>query len=186
MRRLVFVLHFTPPGWIVHRRWLAASLCASAMACGHKLASAGGMLALRSQLLIQARQPRPRASCCKPGKASQPTPTQRLRACTMVCPVSTFGGVTAVVAGAGPCAVEGVGARSSTGALVGLLAQPPRLPTINATTTGASNHPMTLIILEALGAGVLLVGIVWWTMFSGRKNGELPPAPADDEMPPKP
>ena len=31
---------------------------------------------------------------------------------------------------------------------------------------------MTLILLEALGAGVLLVGIIWWTMFSGRKNGE--------------
>jgi hypothetical protein len=45
---------------------------------------------------------------------------------------------------------------------------------------------MTLIILEALGAGVLLVGIVWWTMFSGRKNGELPPQSSDGETPPKP
>ena len=33
---------------------------------------------------------------------------------------------------------------------------------------------MTLLLLEALGAGLLLVGIIWWTMFSGRKNGELP------------
>ena len=32
---------------------------------------------------------------------------------------------------------------------------------------------MGLILLEALGAMVLLVLIVWWTMFSGRKNGEL-------------
>ena len=31
---------------------------------------------------------------------------------------------------------------------------------------------MTLLILEALGAGLILVGIIWWTMFSGRKNGE--------------
>ena len=31
---------------------------------------------------------------------------------------------------------------------------------------------MMLILLEALGAGVILVLIVWWTMFSGRKNGE--------------
>lgn len=31
---------------------------------------------------------------------------------------------------------------------------------------------MTLLILEALGAGALLVGIVWWTMFSGRRDGE--------------
>ena len=33
---------------------------------------------------------------------------------------------------------------------------------------------MTLLLLEALAALVLLVFIVWWTMFSGRKNGELP------------
>lgn len=32
---------------------------------------------------------------------------------------------------------------------------------------------MTLLLLEALGAFVLLIFIVWWTMFSGRKNGEL-------------
>jgi hypothetical protein len=31
---------------------------------------------------------------------------------------------------------------------------------------------MVLILLEALGALALLVFIVWWTMFSGRKNGE--------------
>jgi hypothetical protein len=33
---------------------------------------------------------------------------------------------------------------------------------------------MTLIVLEALGALLLLVLIVWWTMFSGRKKGEPP------------
>ena len=32
---------------------------------------------------------------------------------------------------------------------------------------------MVLLLLEALGALVLLIFIVWWTMFSGRKNGEL-------------
>ena len=31
---------------------------------------------------------------------------------------------------------------------------------------------MLLILLEALLALVLLVLIVWWTMFSGRKKGE--------------
>lgn len=56
---------------------------------------------------------------------------------------------------------------------------------------------MTVILLEALGALVLLVLIVWWTMFSGRKKGELPghhdaatppgPAPADqNDQAPKP
>ena len=33
---------------------------------------------------------------------------------------------------------------------------------------------MSLLLLEALGALLLFVFIVWWTMFSGRKNGELP------------
>jgi len=32
---------------------------------------------------------------------------------------------------------------------------------------------MALILLEALLALLLLLLIVWWTMFSGRKNGEL-------------
>jgi hypothetical protein len=39
---------------------------------------------------------------------------------------------------------------------------------------------MVLILLEALGALLLLVLIVWWTMFSGRKNGE----PVDRERAP--
>ena len=44
---------------------------------------------------------------------------------------------------------------------------------------------MLLILLEALLALLLLVGIVWWTMFSGRKGGE-PPAiePAREERKP--
>ena len=32
---------------------------------------------------------------------------------------------------------------------------------------------MGLILLEALLALAILVAIVWWTMFSGRKKGEL-------------
>ena len=31
------------------------------------------------------------------------------------------------------------------------------------------------------GSGLLFIGIVWWTMFSGRKGGELPP-PDDTEQ----
>lgn len=31
---------------------------------------------------------------------------------------------------------------------------------------------MLLILLEALGAGCILVLIVWWTMFSGRADRE--------------
>lgn len=40
---------------------------------------------------------------------------------------------------------------------------------------------MSLLILEALGALVILVGIVWWTMFSGRERGELK-NPSEDEV----
>lgn len=39
---------------------------------------------------------------------------------------------------------------------------------------------MALILLEALGALVLLVFIVWWTMFSGRRGGERPPSEGDE------
>jgi hypothetical protein len=31
---------------------------------------------------------------------------------------------------------------------------------------------MWVILLEALGALVLLLVIVWWTMFAGRRKGE--------------
>jgi len=34
---------------------------------------------------------------------------------------------------------------------------------------------MWVILLEALGAMALLILIVWWTMFSGRKGGERRP-----------
>jgi len=45
---------------------------------------------------------------------------------------------------------------------------------------------MLLLMLEALLALVVLVLIVWWTMFSGRPKGELPrtedpPAKKPDE-----
>jgi hypothetical protein len=44
---------------------------------------------------------------------------------------------------------------------------------------------MLLILLEALLALLVLVLIVWWTMFSGRPKGELPP-PTGDEPPRNP
>jgi hypothetical protein len=41
---------------------------------------------------------------------------------------------------------------------------------------------MTLLLLEALGALLLLIFIVWWTMFSGRSKGELKqPSQADSQ-----
>lgn len=38
---------------------------------------------------------------------------------------------------------------------------------------------MWLIILEACLALGLLIFIVWWTMFSGRRRGERPPEDRD-------
>jgi hypothetical protein len=38
---------------------------------------------------------------------------------------------------------------------------------------------MWVILLEALGALAILIFIVWWTMFSGRRGGER----RDDEPP---
>jgi hypothetical protein len=50
----------------------------------------------------------------------------------------------------------------------------PSTPTIMAVQrTKRENTAMVLLLLEALGALLILVFIVWWTMFSGRKNGEL-------------
>ena len=37
---------------------------------------------------------------------------------------------------------------------------------------------MGLILLEAFAAGAVLILIVWWTMFSGRKRGEIDDTPA--------
>ncbi|WP_185546173.1 hypothetical protein [Variovorax sp. KBW07] len=53
---------------------------------------------------------------------------------------------------------------------------------------------MGLILLEALAAGLVFVLIIWWTMFSGRKKGELHDEPdagddrqgTDRNPPPKP
>ena len=48
---------------------------------------------------------------------------------------------------------------------------------------------MWLLVVEAFGAVALLALIVWWTMFSGRKGGELQhaaeaPATSDASDPP--
>jgi hypothetical protein len=43
---------------------------------------------------------------------------------------------------------------------------------------------MIWFLLESLGALALLVLIVWWTMFSGRRHGELVQAEAAPLTPP--
>ena len=71
--------------------------------------------------------------------------------------------------------------------------QPTKLPTIVAVAKARSllraNHrsvEMTGLLLEALLALLILLVIVWWTMFSGRPRGEVPVPPdaAEPAAPP--
>ena len=51
----------------------------------------------------------------------------------------------------------------------------PALPRIGAAAMRLAQpkaRVMWVILLEALGALLLLLFIVWWTMFSGRRKGE--------------
>ena len=149
------------------------------------------------QLCSQAGQASFRASASSPGKSDQGTGTQRLLGCTIaggkVDEAGKGGGVVAVVDG--PDVGELAEGLSGTGASkTGANEQPAKLPTIAANaqherSRGVKRNGtwiMVLILLEALLALVLFVVIVWWTMFSGRNKGELPPAkPAepDDKKP---
>ncbi len=77
---------------------------------------------------------------------------------------------------------------SATGVAGGALEQPDRLPTMPSVTAASRairalrgvtrivvwrRWGMALLLLEALLALVILIAIVWWTMFSGRHKGEL-------------
>jgi hypothetical protein len=86
--------------------------------------------------------------------------------------------------------VGGVGA-------VGVLLHPAResttakqSPSADRTPAAGHNDPMWLLLLEALLALAILIFIVWWTMFSGRRRGEPPPAlphrPVADQETPEP
>jgi len=44
---------------------------------------------------------------------------------------------------------------------------------------------MWLIVLEALGALCVFVFLIWWTMFSGRRGGELGDEAAPDTQAPQ-
>jgi hypothetical protein len=63
---------------------------------------------------------------------------------------------------------------------MGTLPQPDSIPTIRAAPHHTKELAMTLLLLEALGAGLLFIGIIWWTMFSGRPDGD-PPAVTEEE-----
>lgn len=86
----------------------------------------------------------------------------------------------------GTAAGTGLGAGAAGNAGTGRVAQPTShtLPTMTVLT----HHrlPMLLLLLEALFAGLLFVGIIWWTMFSGRQGGELPRTDEADQSDRKP
>lgn len=66
----------------------------------------------------------------------------------------------------------------------GAVVQAASVPTMTVHKHHARTRFMTLLLLEALGAGLIFVGIIWWTMFSGRENGELPPDEKHDDKKP--
>jgi len=52
-----------------------------------------------------------------------------------------------------------------------------------AAATNWNVRLMTLLLLEALAALLLFVLLIWWTMFSGRRKGELPPERSAEDEP---
>jgi hypothetical protein len=124
--------------------------------------SSGGF----SQLRCSAGHHSATASASQPGSSDQSALTQRER----VRCITTGGAV-----GAGLSTAGGTDAGVAGGGLTGALAQAASTPRIAAAAKGRTRNGvfiMGLLLLEALAALVVLVLIVWWTMFSGRKGGE--------------
>ena len=98
-------------------------------------------------------------------------------------------GAVGTVEGVGrPCGADAAGPADGPAGPPGLgptgEAQPETIPRITAIlpTAPGRHHSMWVILLEALAALLLLIGLVWWTMFSGRKGGERrveAPPPSD-------
>jgi hypothetical protein len=80
--------------------------------------------------------------------------------------------------------VGAAGGGAGVGVGAGAVAQPASTPRIVAAKpTGPATRqdkPMLLLLLESLAALGLLIFIVWWVMFAGRRKGERddgPPGP---------
>src|SRR5690606_38306750 len=99
------------------------------------------------------------ASSSKPGRSAQRAGSQRLLPCT-------------IAPGGAPSSdpVAAAGARAGACGGNGTLLHAVSIPTMAAIQR---TRYMLLILLEEMLALVVLVAIVWWTMFSGRKRGEL-------------
>jgi len=124
-------------------------------------------------------------SCGHPGKSSMATGTQRLRPSPLTggsnleAPSGAAGlgaGVTTGAEGRGGAGTgnEGIGAGKRELGTGSGAAHDTSMPTIDSIPNDFSipYKRMLLILFEALGAGLLLVLIVWWTMFHGRPSGE--------------
>jgi hypothetical protein len=137
-------------------------------------------------------------SCGQPGKSSMATGTQRLRlspftgGSNLEPPSGADGlGTGAGTDGAGAGAdgmvelvVLGMGKRGLDGGGRGSgAAQETSMPTMASFHINSSIRykRMLLILLEALAAGLILVLIVWWTMFHGRQGGEREDDSRDDK-----
>ena len=68
----------------------------------------------------------------------------------------------------------GVGGAGGGGRLVQAASNPPTRIAAAPSLRGKALSNMWVILLEALAALALLVFIVWWTMFHGRRRGERP------------
>jgi hypothetical protein len=95
------------------------------------------------------------------------------------------GGFVAAEGAGGAASGAGVVAPGEAGADAGGIEHDASAPRIAATATAQPViqeviRSMWLILLEALGALLLLVFIVWWTMFSGRRGGEPPGGQSDE------
>lgn len=132
-------------------------------------------------------------SLSQPGRSRHSTATSRLRLSALVAGAGRDGAVTAgtvgmlsATGGVLPGLATGAGTGGDKGTLLahatnnnGRLQRPTNrhkhamgLHIKITVSAELGNKHMLLILLEALGAGLILVLIVWWTMFSGRRKGE--------------
>ena len=146
----------------------------------------------RLQLRMNAGQNSVVRSTDQPGNSAQSAAIQRAGVGSLTGDTVGAGVGAAGAALAGGLSCAGAGAGAGTGGL----AQAASIPRINASpacgndwrkrASGAirpnkGSIDMWLILLEAAAALLILVFIVWWTMFSGRKNGERHRAQDDNK-----
>lgn len=137
-----------------------------------------------SQLRSKAGQTSATRSALQPGKSLHGAATQRERARDIVGEAFGEDATTAGAAASGRIGstLAGVVGVAGAGATSGVLEQAARVAAAAATSVprmAPAGRPapwkamvMWVILLEALGALALLVLIVWWTMFAGRRRGE--------------